>query len=167
MSQLLSTNAGAGETEGARRATGVSPAPASAAIVQTVKFSPPDPEVSEKAERRRFSAKYKLKILQQADACVQSGELGALLRREGLYSSYLTTWKRQRDQGILGALSPKKRGRKAAGKDPLKDENARLRRENEKLQQRLAKAELIIDVQKKISQILALPQETAKSSEND
>jgi len=117
--------------------------------VQAVKLSPPDPEVPDKAQRRRFSAKYKLKILQQADECTQPGELGALLRREGLYSSYLGKWRLQRDEGVFGALTPKKRGRKAAKKDPLEAENARLRRENEKLQQRLAKAELIIDVQKK------------------
>ena len=74
----------------------------------------PDPEVRERAARRRFTAEYKLRMLRQADACTGTGELGALLRREGLYSSHLTTWRRQREEGSLAALSPKKRGRPAA-----------------------------------------------------
>ena len=76
-------------------------------------INPTDPEVPEKADRRRFSAEYKLRILGQAEACQGAGDVGALLRREGLYSSHLTTWRRQREVGILSGLKPKQRGRKA------------------------------------------------------
>ena len=116
---------------------------------------PPDPEVLLKAERRRFSAEHKRRILQEADACTQPGEVGALLRREGLYSSHLTTWRQQRERGELQGLTPAKRGRKA---DPQAAEIARLQRENERLKAQLARAELIIDVQKKLSQMLGLPE---------
>ena len=116
---------------------------------------PPDPEVVPKAERRRFSADYKQRILQEAEACTQPGEVGALLRREGLYSSHLTTWRQQRRRGARQGLTPAKRGRKA---DPQAAEIARLQRENERLKAQLARAELIIDVQKKLSQMLGLPE---------
>ena len=115
----------------------------------------PDPEVVAKAERRRFSAEYKRRILQEAETCTQPGEVGALLRREGLYSSHLTTWRQQRRRGELQGLTPAKRGRKA---DPQAAEIARLQRENERLKAQLARAELIIDVQKKLSQMLGLPE---------
>jgi len=127
----------------------------------------PDPEVLPKAERRRFTAEYKLRILAEADACTQRGEIGALLRREGLYSSNLTTWRRQRDEGTLAALKPKQRGRKAAVPDPMALEIERLRKENARLANRLKQAELIIDVQKKVSQILGITLDTPKESEND
>jgi transposase-like protein len=117
----------------------------------------PDPEVAPKAKRRKFSAEYKVRILEEADRCTERGEIGALLRREGLYSSHLSTWRRQRDQGILSGLSPKKRGRK--GKDELEKELAELRRENKRLQARLEEAEMIIDVQKKLSRLLGLATE--------
>lgn len=115
----------------------------------------PDPEVipGEKAKRRKFSAKYKLRILKEHEACTELGEKGALLRREGLYSSHITTWRRQRECGELAGLSPKKRGPKV---DPQAEENARLQRENERLKKRLEQAELIIEVQKKVSQILGI-----------
>ena len=113
----------------------------------------PDPEVVPKARRRRFSSAYKLRILREYQACREPGEKGALLRREGLYSSNLVTWRRQREQGELSGLAPKKRGLKA---DPQAAEIARLRRENEGLRTRLQQAELIIEVQKKVSQILGL-----------
>jgi transposase-like protein len=116
---------------------------------------PPDPEVVPKAERRRFSADYKQRILQEAAACTQPGEVGALLRREGLYSSHLTTWRQQRRRGELQGLTPAKRGRKA---DPQAAEIARLQRENERLKAQLERAELIIDVQKKLSRMLGLPE---------
>jgi len=116
---------------------------------------PPDPEVVRKARRRRFSAEYKQRILQEAQACSQPGEVGALLRREGLYSSHLTTWRRQRRRGELQGLAPTKRGRKA---DPQAAEIARLQRENERLKAQLERAEMIIDVQKKLSQMLGLPE---------
>ena len=90
----------------------------------------PDPEVVPKAKRRKFSAEYKLRILDEADKCTEPGQIGALLRREGLYSSHLTTWRRQRGQGVLEALSPKKRGRK--GKDELEKEVMMLQREKER-----------------------------------
>lgn len=114
----------------------------------------PDPEVAPKAKRRRFSAKYKLRILTEADRCTEQGQIGALLRREGLYSSHLTTWRRQREQGVLG----QKRGRKP---DPKAAEIKRLEHENERLRLRLARAEHIIDVQKKLAQLLGTnPDET-------
>jgi transposase len=115
----------------------------------------PDPEVVVKAQRRRFTAEYKQRILQEADACTQYGEVGALLRREGLYSSHLSTWRHQRQQGELQGLTPAKRGRKA---DSHAAEIARLQRETERLKTQLARAELIIDVQKKVSQLLGLPE---------
>lgn len=121
-----------------------------------------NPEVSAKAFRRRFTAEYKLGILKLADTCTEPGSLGALLRREGLYSSNLKTWKRQRDQGILSGLSPKKRGRKDTVRDPVLVENDKLRKENEHLARRLRQAEIIIDVQKKVSQILGIPLSTEK-----
>lgn len=117
--------------------------------------SPPDPEVVEKPVRRKFSAAYKLKILAEADQS-EAGELGALLRREGLYFSNLTCWRRQRREGELAGLSPKKRGRKEQ-KDPLVKRIAELERENRKLVDRLEKAETIIEVQKKLSGLLGLP----------
>lgn len=124
----------------------------------------PDPEVPEKTPRRRFTAKYKLDVLKKADACTEPGELGALLRREGLYSSNLTTWRRQRDQGVLDAMSPKKRGRKKIEKNPLAQEVATLQKENERLSRKLKKAEIIIEVQKKISEILGISQNPDEES---
>lgn len=116
-----------------------------------------DPEVPEKAAaRRRFDEAYKRRILEEADRCTRPGQLGELLRREGLYSSLLSTWRRQRDQGVLDALRPKKRGRKAGRNDPLSRENERLRRENQRLAQRLRQAEAIIEVQKKVSEMLGI-----------
>lgn len=115
----------------------------------------PDPEVKPKAQRRRFSAEYKRRILQEADACRAPGEVGALLRREGLYSSHLNTWRRQRQQGELAGLTPAKRGRKV---DAQAAELTRLQRENERLKAQLERAELIIDVQKKLSRMLGLPE---------
>jgi transposase-like protein len=115
----------------------------------------PDPEVVVKAQRRHFTAEYKRRVLQEADACTRSGEIGALLRREGLYSSHLNTWRHQRARGELQGLTPAKRGRKV---DPQAAENARLLRETVRLKAQLARAELIIDVQKKVSQLLGLPE---------
>jgi transposase-like protein len=117
----------------------------------------PDPEVVPKAKRRNFSAEYKRRILEEANNCTEPGQIGALLRREGLYSSHLSTWRRQRERGALEGLSPKKRGRKR--KDELEREVAKLQRENEQLQARLEQAEGIIEVQKKLSQLLGLATE--------
>jgi len=107
-----------------------------------------DPQVVPKAERRKFSAEYKERILAEADACTERGQIGALLRREGLYSSHLEKWRTQRERGELGG---RKRGRKS---DPQATETARLQRENEQLRARLAQAEEIIQVQKKLAQLL-------------
>ncbi len=114
----------------------------------------PDPEVRPKAKHRQFSAEYKKRILDESDACTTPTQRGALVRREGLYSSHLTAWRRQRAHGILDGLAPKKRGAKP---DPLALENAQLRREVEQLQEQLHRAETIIDVQKKVSQLLGRP----------
>lgn len=127
----------------------------------------PDPEVLEKPTRRRFTAEYKLRILREADACTESGCVGALLRREGLYSSHLTVWRRQREKGALDGLEPKKRGRKVTERNPLVPEVERLSRENEQVTKRLQQAELIIEVQKKVSQMLEIPLETPASNEGD
>ena len=116
----------------------------------------PQNEVTPKAKRRRFSAQYKLRILEEADRCTQPGQIGALLRREGLYSSNLTSWRRQRDQGQIGALSPKKRGPKPAPDAAMARELTKLRKQNQRLEQKLKKAELIIEVQKKVSALLGL-----------
>jgi transposase len=152
-----------GTMEGARRATGIVPmAGASAHLVS----SPPDPEVPEKKPRRKFTAKYKLRILAEADTCTQPGQMGTLLRREGLYSSNLTTWRQQREKGILQAMTPKKRGRKRNQKNPLAKQVAQLEKENRRLQDRLKKAETIIEVQKKISEILGINQNPADSERN-
>jgi transposase len=116
-----------------------------------VKEAMPNTEVVTKAKRKRFTAAEKLRILREVDAGQGSGEVGALIRREGIYSSYLTTWRRQREGGELEGLAPQKRGPKP---DPQAIELAKLRRENERLQERLRQAELIIDVQKKVAQML-------------
>jgi len=127
--------------------------------------SPIDPEVPEKPVRRRFDTAYKQRILEEAARCSEPGELGQLLRREGLYSSLLSAWRRQRDEGVLAGLAPKRRGRKAKKKDAVALENERLRRENERLAERLKQAETIIEVQKKVSEMLgiALPSENGQS----
>ena len=117
----------------------------------------PDPEVVPKGKRRKFSAEYKRRILEKADDCTEAGQIGALLRQEGLYSSHLSTWRQQRERGALEALNPKKRGRKR--KDELEREVARLQRENEQLQTRLEQAETIIEVQKKLSRLFGLATE--------
>ena len=138
----LEAGVSAGDLEGARRATGKDPAATPI----------PSPEVEPKAARRRFSAQYKRSILEQADRCNHLGDIGALLRREGLYSSHLSNWRRQRDEG----LAPRKRGRKA---DPATADRrviAKLVKENERLQRQLKKAHTIIDVQKKLSEVLGL-----------
>jgi transposase len=131
------------------------------------KPTPPDPEVTEQATRRRYSEQYKLAILTKADACKQSGEIGALLRREGLYSSQLATWRRQRQESVLTALKDKKRGRKGGGNEPLIQENKRLLKETHRLTKRLQRAELIIDIQKKVSEALGMPLETQGLDEDD
>jgi transposase len=144
----------AAETEGARRATGVT-ADAGGA---------PDPEVVAKPKRRRFSAEYRLKILRQADACKAPGELGALLRREALYSSLLSTWRRQREEGALVVLRARKRGPKPKAVDPrIKEQEKQIAR----LQRKLKQAEMIIEVQKKVHEILGIPLRTLADEGDD
>jgi transposase-like protein len=126
----------------------------------------PDPEVPERLERarrRQFTAGYELRILSEADAARTTGEVGALLRREGLYSSHLAAWRRQREGGTLDALSPRRRGRPTSS--PKQRELARLRRENERLEQRLAAAEAVIDVQEKVALLLGLVEPSRPSDE--
>ena len=112
----------------------------------------PDPELVEKARRRKYSAKYKLSIVTEADACTRPGELGALLRREGLYSSHLTTWRAQRDRAALGGLEPKPRGPRPPSADAV--ENVQLRRELERSQADLKTARRVIEVQGNVSALL-------------
>jgi len=116
----------------------------------------PKVEVDEKAVRRRFTAEYKIKILEEADGCQELGQLGALLRREGLYSSHLANWRRLRKKGSLASLKPKKRGRKPKPNKEATQEIERLRRENQRLAERLRQAETIIDVQKKVCEVLGI-----------
>jgi len=140
-------------SEGERRA-------ADANIVADARPQPatphPDPEVVAHAKRRRFTADYKQRILKEVDAAKGSGGIGALLRREGLYSSLLATWRNERDAGTLAALTPQKRGPKSK-RHPLQDETDKLRRDNARLTEQLRKAEIIIDVQKKLGTLLGWP----------
>lgn len=128
---------------------------------------PPDVEVPARHVRRRFTTAYKLEILRKADACQQPGELGALLRREGLYSSHLVTWRRQREHGLL----PKKRGRKPTSSDPrvkkLEREKAALETANRRLERRLQRADTIIAFQKKVAELLGIPLKPLPSDEDD
>jgi len=153
------------EMEGARRATGISSrgrAEGQAGLVALVS----DPEVSDKAIRRRFTAEYKSRILREAESCKEQGRLGALLRREGLYSSNLINWRRQAQKGTLEALSPKKRGPKEKKPDPSLLRITELEKTTKKLENKLRQAEFIIAAQKKIAEILQMPldpQEEMKS----
>lgn len=133
--------------------------PAGEAVAAAV----PDPETVEKPQPRRFSAGYKLRILEEAEACEALGEVGRLLRREGLYSSHLTTWRKSRRAGSLAALS-KRRGRKAKQINPLAKKVEKLERENERLHDELDKAHLILDVQGKVAGLLGLSFDDGKNS---
>src|SRR5450756_309886 len=146
------------EAEGARRATGAS-GPAS-----TSRAPDPDPEVPATVQRRRFPAEYRLRILKQADACKKPGELGALLRREGLYSSLLTNWRRQREQGALQDMRGRRRGPKPRLVDPRVKQ---LEAENHRLQRKLQRAETIITLQKKVAEILGIPLKPLDTDETD
>jgi transposase-like protein len=116
--------------------------------------------VSSKARRRRFTAEYKRRMVQEADACTESGSIGALLRREGLYSSHLVSWRAARERGELAGLTAKKRGRQAAAPNPLAKKLAETERELARYKARLERAEAMIELQKKVSQLLgiALPE---------
>ena len=113
----------------------------------------PDPEVLEKAQRRRFTAAYKQRILDEAERCTEPGQMGALLRREGLYSSHLSNWRRQQEQ----ALTAQRRGRKVSTRAAQAERLEQLERENGRLREQLEQAHAIIDVQKKIAALLERP----------
>ena len=142
------------EAEGARRATGDS------GPMTTSRATAPDPEVPAKVTRRRFSVEYRLRILKLADACKKPGDVGALLRREGFYSSHLTQWRQQRECGTLAGMRARKRGPHAHPVDPrvkqLEAENRRLQR-----------AETIITLQKKVAEILGIPLKPLDNDEPD
>ncbi len=153
---LLTEKTNLAGSEGAGRAS-VAPASREAVVA-------PDPEVSEQAKRRRFTAEYKLRIVREADACKGDGDIAALLRREGLYSSQVSSWRRQRDEIAKTGLTSRKRGRKAKAEDPRVKE---LERENAKLQRRLARVETMLEIQKKTSELLGIPLNPLDSDEND
>jgi len=146
------------EAEGARRATGDS------GPMTTSRATDPDPEVPAKSQRRRFSAEYRLRILKQADACKKPGDVGALLRREGLYSSHLTHWRQQRARGALAGMRARKRGPKAQPRDPRVKQ---LEAEPRRLQRKLQRAETIITLQKKVAEILGIPLKPLDIDETD
>jgi len=127
----------------------------------------PDPEVSTKATRRRFTARYKLEILRQSDRCTKPGEVGALLRREGIYSSSLSAWRRARERGELAGLTGKKRGRKPRARDERDEQIAVQGRTIKRLEQQLAQAETIIDIQKKVASMLGIPLKSIGNEGND
>jgi transposase-like protein len=116
----------------------------------------PSPEVVAYAKRRSFTAEYKLRLLAEIDAATEPGAIGALLRREGLYSSHLVTWRRERQAGMLQGLTPHKRGPKSK-RNPQEEEMQKLRRENQRLTEELRKAAIVIDVQKKVGALLGWP----------
>lgn len=150
-------SAGAERSEGERSEPQRRGAPAEAGAAPAA-ASRPDPEVVAKAKRRTFTAEYKQRILQEAEsAAATPGGIGALLRREGLYSSHLVNWRRERSQGIREALAPRKRGPKSNQRNSLAEENQKLRRQVGQLTEKLRQAELIIDVQKKVAALLGHP----------
>ena len=125
----------------------------------------PDPEVEARPKRRRFTAEYKARILREAERCSRPGEIGALLRREGLYASHLITWRRQREKDGVAGLS-RKRGRKADPESGLARKNAQLEGANRRLSEKLRKAEIIIEFQKKMAELWATPNHPG-DEEND
>jgi transposase len=142
------------------RGTPKAPPPATAQQVREATPPAPPAEVVERAKRRQFSAEYKQRILREVDQALASGEegaVGALLRREGLYSSHLTSWRAQRERGELAGLAPQKRGRKAKARNPLAAENERLQRQVARLEGDLEKARIVIAVQKKVAALLGNP----------
>jgi transposase len=124
----------------------------------------PNPEVVAQAKRRSFTADYKQRILSETDRARGSGSVGALLRREGLYSSLLATWRRERASGVRLALAPQKRGPKSK-RDPIQEEIQKLQKDNARLTEQLRKAEIVIDVQKKVGALLGWPIPTTDPDE--
>jgi transposase len=139
-------DAEAGATSNGGRRPTVVAAPASAS-----------PELSDRPRRRTFTARTKLRILTEIDGAADTGRIGAILRREGIYSSSLCDWRRQRDAGAFNALVPGKRGPKVCEANPLAAELARSHKSNAELTRRLARAEAIIDIQKKVAALLGIP----------
>jgi transposase-like protein len=151
-----------GETEGARRATGVSQGVSPAAGLPPPTMGS-ETEVVAKAQRRRFTAEYKRRIVREADRCTTTGAIGALLRREGLYSSYLTTWRAARDRGELEGLAPKPRGPKVVTPDLRDKKIAEQEREIGKWRKRAERAEALVEVQKKVAALLGTPLDNERS----
>ena len=156
------SNSKAEETEGARRATGVS----SDRAEEKSAHSPPNPEVLPKPKRRRFSAAYKLHILQETDSCTEPGQIGQILRREGLYASQLTKWRQQRQEGVLKSLSNNTKGRKPKTEPLMANRLDELEKENEELRKKLKQAEAVIGVQKKISELFGITVESLPMNES-
>jgi len=152
----------AGETEGARRATGVFPGGAPAAGAAS--SASVDTEVVAKAQRRRFTAEYKRQVVREADRCTTTGAIGVLLRREGLYSSHLTNWRSARDRGELEGLAPKQRGPKAVPPDPRDKKACEQEREIGKWRKRAERAEALVEVQKKVAILLGIVLDSEKPS---
>jgi len=150
---------GSRATEGARRATGV------AREAAEPNGDAPDPEVTDKATRRRFTAAYKRRIVREADKCTKPGELGVLLRREGVYSSSLSVWRRQLAAGDLAGTGAR-RGPKAQTKDPRDKRIAELERETRRLERKLEQAETVIGIQKKVASLLGIPLRSPDDEEN-
>ena len=151
-----------GETAVVLRTSSLSPNGVTCEV--PISSAAPDPEVPEKKPRRRFTAAYKLRILQAAEQCQESGRIGVLLRKEGLYFPHLTTWRRQREEGSLQGFEPQKRGHRAKPQNPSAEHIAQLEKENQRLKQQLRKAEIIIEAQKKISEILGIDQNPENSA---
>jgi transposase len=153
---VVSVRAGAGaeRSVGERSEPPRSGAPVAAGALPVPR---PDPEVVAKPQRRSYTAEYKLRILREAEvAAVTRGAVGALLRREGLYSSLLVNWRRERAQGMREALTPQKRGPKSK-RNPMAEEMQKLRRQNARLNEELRKAHIVIDIQKKVAALLGHP----------
>ncbi len=155
-----------GHDEAAKRSEGSEPSRSEAASssrdgAENLTPVVPDPEIPDKAKRRTFTAEYKAQILEEADKAGPGG-IGAILRREGLYSSHLVTWRRDRERGALDALTPKRRGPQPK-RTPAEVENEKLQREIARLHEELRKAKLIIDVQKKLARMLGSPIEDESS----
>lgn len=157
LSVVPASKSSQGEHREPQRAEGTGTTAVLVAAASSSSSVPANPEVVVKATRRRFTVDYKLKILDQADRCQQDGQLGALLRREGLYHSNLQLWRQQREQGILNGLTPRQRGRKLNPNSQLLLDNEQLKRQNQRLSKRLQQAEIIIEFQKKLAEALGIP----------
>ena len=126
--------------------------------------APPDPEVEAKPKRRKFTAAYRLRILEEADRCQNPGEVGQLLRREGLYSSHLSSWRKARRKGSLAALASKKRGARPKARNPLEPKLRQLEAKVARLEKELEKAHTILEVQEKVAGLLGFSLESGKDS---